>query len=135
MKMRIMILRDCRNLYEHNFVMDTHILFRDIYSCLNRIFRSSVALTFTINLSNYTNFEQSSFANKKNIYGLRGNKNWPDNKLQCKSTSMQTNSVFWSKCYTISHPLMINKTLPYIFACEKVNQNKYFLVHNKNILI
>ena len=48
--------------------MDTHILFQDVYFCLNGIFRSSVALTFTINLSNYTNFEQSSFANKKNIY-------------------------------------------------------------------
>ena len=82
-----MALSNFRNLYEHSFVMDSHILFQDVYFCLNGIFRSSVALTFTINLSNYTNFEQSSFANKNNIYGLRGKKIDLTISLKCKCTS------------------------------------------------
>ena len=74
--------------------MDTHILFQDDYFCPNGIFRSSIALTFTINLSIYTNFVQSSFTNKKNRYGLPGNKF--DLTINCNAKVHQIKQILFS---------------------------------------
>ena len=105
--------------------MDTHILFQDVYFCPNGIFRSNIALTFTINLSIYTNFVQSSFTNKKNRYGLPGNKF--DLTINCNAKYIKSNKF----CFPIRmlHNLTSINNKPYssVHFCMRKSQSKYLL--------